>query len=194
MIRGLGGGDVLFALRRLRIEPRGRDILAHDGDERQPKALVEVGHKLIPRHVLCGLRVFHTTHAARAKRQMPAHVVRVPPAILQSLPEEPRLANAANLVPARDNALHAVLDNHLTQRGNTARLQLLEPLVIRPQVAGRAILAQRGTLARRSGLSVKGHWALFGRNCPRRRLRKAFGANRRCCCHLDSLQRGWDLT
>src|SRR5207245_7254050 len=115
-------------------------------------------------------------------------------AILQSLPEEPRLADAADLVPARDNPLHAVLDNHLPQRGNTARLQLLEPLVIWPQVAGRPILAQRGTFARRSGLSVKRDWALFGRNCPRRKLRKAFGANRRCCCNLDSLQRGWDLT
>src|SRR2546427_4883487 len=53
----LGGGDVLFALRRLRIEPRGGHVLAHDGDERQPKSLIEVGHKLIPRHVPRGLRV-----------------------------------------------------------------------------------------------------------------------------------------
>jgi hypothetical protein len=53
---------------------------------------------------------------------------------LQSLPEEPRLADAPDFVAPRDDSLFAVLPYQLAQCVNELGLQLLESLVVRAEV------------------------------------------------------------
>ena len=67
-------------------------------------------------------------------RQVPVHVVRIPPGVLQALPEEARLANAANFVATRDDAFFAILANEFAQRVNDFRIYVLEALVVRPEI------------------------------------------------------------
>ena len=76
---------------------------------------------------------------------MPGHVLRIPPRVLQALPEEARLPDPANLVPPRDNSLFAILHDELAQRVHQIRPQLLEPLVVRPQRKFRQRFLQAGS-------------------------------------------------
>jgi hypothetical protein len=57
--------------------------------------------------------------------------------LLQALPEQARLANPANLVPSRDNALFAILAHQIAQRVHQLRLRIFEPLIVRAKVDGR---------------------------------------------------------
>src|SRR5882757_706384 len=135
--------NILERLRRLRIKAHARDILRKHRDKRQPKTLIKIGDELIARHL------FERAIVARAmlERQMPVHVVRIPPGVLQALPEKPRLANPSNLMAPRNNALFAILPHQLTQSVHQFRLQFLKPLVIRPKLrrtgSGNALLARR---------------------------------------------------
>jgi len=94
-------GNVLERLRRLRIKAHARNVLGKHGDEREPKALVKIGDELVARHFLERAIVAE----ALLERQVPVHVVGIPPGVLQTLPEKARLANAANLMPPRDDPL-----------------------------------------------------------------------------------------
>src|SRR5260370_5119848 len=98
-------GNVFERLRGLRVEPYARYILRKHRDERKPEPLIEVRDELVARHL------FQLAVVAEAllERQMPVHVVGIPPGVLQALPEEPRLANPANFMPPRDDAFLAVL-------------------------------------------------------------------------------------
>src|SRR6267154_2228770 len=104
-------GNILERLRRLRIKAHARDILRKHRDERKPKSLIKIGDELIARHL------FERAIVARAmlERQMPVHVVRIPPGVLQTLPEKPRLSNPPNLMPPRNDAFFAILPHQLTQ-------------------------------------------------------------------------------
>jgi hypothetical protein len=121
-------GNILERLRGLGIEPHAGDVLRKHRNERKAEALIKIGDELIPRHL------FERAVVAEAllERQMPVHVVGIPPGILQSLPEKPCLANPPNLVPPRNHALFAILPHQLAQRMHQLRLQILEPLVVRP--------------------------------------------------------------
>src|SRR5882724_2992928 len=123
-------GNILERLRRLRIKAHARHILRKHRDERKPKALIKVSDELIARHL------FERAIVARAmlERQMPIHVVRIPPGVLQALPEKTRLANPSNLMAPRNDALVAILPHQLTQSVHQLRLQLLEPLVVRAKL------------------------------------------------------------
>src|SRR5882762_4930821 len=114
-------GNILERLRRLGVEAHARDILRKHRDKRQPKTLIKIGDELIARHL------FERAIVARAmlERQMPVHVVRIPPGVLQALPEKTRLANPSNLMATRDDALLAILPHQLTQSMHQLRLQLL---------------------------------------------------------------------
>ncbi len=109
---GAGGGDIFERLRGLRVEPHARHVLRKHGDERQTEALIEIRDELVARHL------FERAVVAGAllERQMPVHVVRIPPGILQTLPKEPSLANPPDFVPPRDDAFLAVLPHQLAQR------------------------------------------------------------------------------
>src|SRR5882724_7168115 len=98
-------GNILERLRRLRIKAHARDILRKHRDKRQPKTLIKIGDELIARHL------FERAIVARAmlERQMPVHVVRIPPGVLQALPKKTRLTNPSNLMPPRNDALFAIL-------------------------------------------------------------------------------------
>ena len=124
-------GNILERLRGLWIKAHARDVLRKHADERQAEALVKIGDELIARHL------FERAVVAEAllERQMPVHVVGIPPGVLQALPEEPRLANAPNLVPPRNHALFAVLPHQFAQRMHQLGLQILKPLIVRAEVA-----------------------------------------------------------
>src|SRR4051812_33687386 len=64
---------------------------------------------------------------------MPAHVLRIPPAVLQTLPEKSRLADASNFMTARDAAFLRELRDEFTERVDQARRGFLEPLVVRAE-------------------------------------------------------------
>ncbi len=53
---------------------------------------------------------------------------------MQALPEEPRLADAADFVPTRDDAFLAILPDQLVQGVHQLGLRVLKPLVVRPEV------------------------------------------------------------
>ena len=115
---------------------------------------------------------------------MPGHVLRIPPGVLQALPEQARLPDAPNLVPPRDDSLFAILHDQLAQRVHQVRPQLFEPLVVRPQRqlrqrflrTGRGLLAvnpqrrargmrtQRGQCAQRGLRALRGLRAVKWRN------------------------------
>src|SRR5437764_1262079 len=120
------GGNVFERLRGLRIEANAWHVLREHGNERQPEALVKIRDELVARHL------FELAVVARAllERQMPVHVVGIPPGILQALPEEARLANAADFMTPRDDSLLAVLPHQLAQRVHQFWLHILEPLVV----------------------------------------------------------------
>src|SRR5712692_883908 len=87
----------------------------------------------------------------------------IPPGVLKPLPEQPCLPDAPDFVPARDNAFCAVLDNHLAQRADDARLQLFQVLIVRPEfrvAAATILLSLRGALLRRNFSRRKGRLAL----------------------------------
>src|SRR5882724_1892122 len=128
--RSAGCGYILERLPRLRIEPHAGDVLRKHRDERQSEALVKIRDELIARHFFeCAI-----VAGALLERQMPVHVVGIPPGVLQSLPEEPRLADPPDLVTARDDAFLAVLPHQLAQRVHQFRLYVFEPLVVRPKI------------------------------------------------------------
>jgi hypothetical protein len=104
------GSDIFQRLRRLRVEPHAWNVLREHGDERQAETLIEIRDELIARHLFERAVVAGTV----LERQMPVHVVRIPPRVLQALPEEPRLANPPNFVPPRNHAFLAVLPHQLT--------------------------------------------------------------------------------
>src|SRR5207245_10624257 len=68
------------------------------------------------------------------ERQMPVHVVGIPPRILQALPEKSCVADAADFVAARDDSFLAVLPDQFPQRVDQLRLPVLEPLVVRAEI------------------------------------------------------------
>src|SRR2546430_5804781 len=128
------GGNVFERLRGLRIEANAWHVLREHGNERKPEALVKIRDELVARHL------FELAVVARAllERQMPVHVVGIPPGILQALPEEARLANAADFMTPRDDSLLAVLPHQLAQRvhqfrseEHTSELQSQSNLVCR---------------------------------------------------------------
>src|SRR5882724_10748904 len=145
---GARRGDVVERLRRLRIEPHAGNVLREHRDERQPKSLIEIRDELVARHVFQLAIILGT----RLERHMPVHVIRIPPGVLQTLPEKPRLANSTNLVPPREHAFFAILPHQFTQRVHQLRLQILEPLIVWSKV-------DRGGRARRSAVVA----ALFRR-------------------------------
>jgi len=85
---------------------------------------------------------------------------------LQALPEQPRLPDAPNFMPPRDDSLFAILRHQLAQRVHQVRPQILEPLVVRPE----RLLRQRFLRGRRRLLAVdpQRHTRRAG---PKRRLR-----------------------
>jgi hypothetical protein len=98
-------------LRGLGVEANAWHVLGEYGDEGQPKALIEIRNELVARHLF----EFAVITGTILVRQMPIHVARIPPGILQALPEKPRLANAPNFVAPRDDAFLAVLANQFAQ-------------------------------------------------------------------------------
>jgi hypothetical protein len=68
---------------------------------------------------------------------------------LQALPEKPRLPDAPNFVPPRDDSLFAILHHQLAQRVHQVRPQFFEPLVVRPerQLGQRFLRGRRRLLA-----------------------------------------------
>ena len=73
-------------------------------------------------------------------RQVPVHVVGIPPGVLQALPEEARLADAANLVAARDDTFFAILTHEFPQRVNDFRIYVFEPFVVRTEIDRRGVV------------------------------------------------------
>src|SRR5262249_16137442 len=110
--RSARGRDVFERLRALGIEANARHVLRKDGAERQSKALIKIRDELVAWHPL----ELAVVAEALLERQMPVHVVGVPPGVLQALPEEPRLANAANFVAPGNRAFLAVLAHKFAQR------------------------------------------------------------------------------
>jgi hypothetical protein len=104
LVLGVNAGELL-------IGHIARDILRKHGNKRQPKPLIKIRDELVPRHVL----EFAVVVGTVLVRHVPVHVVRIPPGVLQSLPEEPRLADAANFVAPRDDALLAILADQFAQ-------------------------------------------------------------------------------
>jgi hypothetical protein len=113
LVLGVDAGELL-------VGHVARNILRKHGNKRQPKSLVKIHDELIARHVL----EFAIVAGAILVRQMPVHVVRIPPGVLQPLPEESRLADAANFVSSRDDAFLAVLAHQLAQRVDQLRLEV----------------------------------------------------------------------
>ena len=125
-----GCGNVLYRLCRLGVKTHARDVLREHGNERETKALVKIGDELVARHFL----ELAVVAGAVLGGQMPVHVVGIPPGVLEALPEQARLANAADLVASRDNALFAVLANKLAQCVHQLGLNVFEPLVVWAEV------------------------------------------------------------
>ena len=151
---GARGGNVLQRLRGLRVEANARDILAEHGDETEAEALIEIGDELVARHF------FELPIVAEAllERQVPVHVVGIPPGVLQALPEQARLADAADFVAARDDAFFAILANKVAEGVHEFRLYFFEALVVRAQIDRRCFCCGcRGSDARGiAGIAVSG--------------------------------------
>ena len=127
---GTRGGNVRQRLRRLGIEPHAWNVLRQYGNERKPEALVKIRDELVARHLFQLAVVLE----ALLERQMPVHVVGIPPGVLQALPEEPRLANAANFMPARYDAFLAILPDQFAQCVDQFGLCIFEAFVVRTEV------------------------------------------------------------
>jgi hypothetical protein len=106
-----------------------RHILAEDRNEREPEGLIQIGDELVARHFRRGAVVVHF----RLVGQVPGHVLRIPPRVLQALPKQPCLPDSPNLVPPRDHAFLAILHYEFAQRAYQVRPQFLKPLIVRPQ-------------------------------------------------------------
>src|SRR5262249_38056145 len=127
------GRDISERLSGLRIKPHARNVLRQHGDEGQPKALVEIRDELVARHLF----ELAVVVEALLKGQVPVHVVRIPPGILQALPEKPRLANAADFVTPRYDTFFAILAHEFAQRMDKFGLHVFEALVVGAQVGWR---------------------------------------------------------
>jgi len=108
------------------------DVLGQHGNERQPKALIKIRDELVARHL------FELAVVAEAllERQMPVHVVGIPPGVLQALPEESRLADAADFMSPRNDAFLTVLPHEFTKRVDQFRFCVFEAFVVEPEVDG----------------------------------------------------------
>jgi len=119
-------------------------VLAEDGNKRKPERLVQIRDELVARHFRRGAVIVHF----RFVRQVPRHVLRIPPRVLQSLPEQPRLPDSPNFMPPGNDPFLAILHHQLAQRVHQVRPQLFQPLVVRPQRHFRQrILLRRRRLA-----------------------------------------------
>jgi hypothetical protein len=118
--------NIVQRLRRLRIKAHARHVLRKHGHKRKAKSLIKIGDELIARHF------FKLTIVAGARfvRQMPVHIVRIPPAILLALPEKPRLTNTPNLVAPRGDAFGAILPHQFTQGADDLGLHIVEQFVV----------------------------------------------------------------
>src|SRR5437016_1016554 len=130
---GTRGGNVRQRLRRLGIEPHAWNVLRQYGNERKPKALIKIRDELVARHFFELAVVFE----ALLERQMPVHVVGIPPSVLQALPKEARLADAADFMTTRDDAFLAVLPDQFAQGVDQFGLHIFEPLVVGAEVGHR---------------------------------------------------------
>ena len=143
--RGAGRGNIRQRLRGLWVETHTRHVLREHRNERKPESLIKIRDELIARHL------FELSVVAEAllERQMPVHIVGIPPGVLQTLPEETRLANAADFVPSRDDAFLAILAHKFAQRVHEFRFYIFEPLIVWAQVGRRSCSAalQGGTLS-----------------------------------------------
>src|SRR5216683_171460 len=161
---GARRGNVRERLRRLRIKPNARHVLRKNSDERQTESLIKIGDELVARHLL----ELAVVAEALLERQMPVHVVGIPPSVLQALPKQTRLADAANFMPPCDHAFLAVLPNQFAQGMHKFRLHVFEPLVVRTQIdrfIGTTPIVVGGFPARVAG----------GRTCPNK-----WGCHTRC--------------
>ena len=100
----------------------------------KPEALIKIRDELIARHFL----ELAIVAGAILVRQVPVHVVRIPPGVLQALPEKARLANAANFVAARDDAFLAILADQFAQGVDQFRLEVFQALVVWAEINNRA--------------------------------------------------------
>jgi hypothetical protein len=96
---------------------------------------MKIRDKLVARHLFKSSVIAETL----LERQMPAHVVRVPPGVLQALPEEARLPNPPNLMPPGDDTFLAVLTHQFAQGVHQFGLHIFEPLVVRAHSKRRCI-------------------------------------------------------
>jgi hypothetical protein len=101
---------------------------------------------------------------------MPGHVLRIPPGILQPLPEQARLPDAPDLMPPRDHAFLTILHHQLAQSIHQIRPQFLQSLVVSPkrQLSQRLLRIQR-RLAVNTQWSPSGHRPLRARGPIQRR-------------------------
>lgn len=129
---GARRGDVYERLRRLRIKAHAGHVLRKHGDEGQTEALIKIRDELVARHF------FELAIVAEAllERQVPVHVVGIPPGVLQALPEEARLADAADFVAACDDAFFAILADEFAQGVDELRLEVIEALVVGAKIGG----------------------------------------------------------
>src|SRR5271156_351726 len=124
---GARRGDIVERLRGLRIEAHARHVLRKHGHERQAEALIEIRDELIARHFF----ELAVVGGARLVRQMPVHVVRIPPAVLLALPEQARLTDAANFITPRSDALGAILAHQFAQGVDEFGLGVVQKFVVR---------------------------------------------------------------
>src|SRR6266446_7005359 len=124
--RGARRGNVRERLRRLRIKTHARHILREHRDKRKPEPLIKIRDELVARHF------FELAVVAEAllERQMPVHVVGIPPSVLQALPKQTRLADPPNFMPPRDDTFLAILAHKFAQCVYEFRLHILETLVV----------------------------------------------------------------
>src|SRR6266851_4722894 len=162
-------GNVFERLRGLRVEPHAGHILRKHRDERKPESLIEVRDELVARHLF----QLAVVTEALLERQMPVHVVGIPPGVLQALPEEPCLANPANFMPPCDDAFLAVLPNQFAQRMHEFGFHILEPLVVRSEVGRGSCSAalQGGIFSRFAGCRAEARRYTRGEIAIRRRDR-----------------------
>jgi hypothetical protein len=100
---------------------------------------------------------------------VPGHVLRIPPGILQSLPEQTRLPDAPDFMPPRHHPFLSILHHEFAQRIHQVRPQLLQPLVVSPkrQLSQRLLRIGR-RLAINAQRSASGHRSLRGRGAIQR--------------------------
>jgi hypothetical protein len=145
-----------WPMRRRRLPPRAmrkasgaaRRILRQDRNERPSESLIKIRHELVARHLL----EFAVVAGTVLIRQMPVHVVGIPPRVLQALPEEPRLPDARDFLAPRDHALLTVLPHQFAERVHQFRLQIIKPLVVRSELDRRVRSAS--ILLARTGAAV----------------------------------------